>query len=347
MSSNSEQFLQLKDENFDQWSTQMKFFMLGQGLLSHLTVGIDKIKIHIQRTGAKASVDEVEDEVEDEIEDEVEDEAEEEAEEDENEEDTESRPGGNSVFENDDEKIELFYDDEMVLKKKPTWLRIQKAIQKDRECMLHLSRRLGEHTLIIANIYKANECWEAILNRFQRPSDDERQRLREALAEMRLTEDDDITKWVNTFELTVHKLEKFIDGKSTEMEDAFARALGSKNKMWIAHHRAEAQRQQKKVLTYLFNQARFATELHRAPGRKAAAAHIVLDQRGQNRQFTPQRCQTCGQSGHVYWQCPKLVCPRCKKAGHVASRCDIPCRFCKKTGHSENRCVSNKGDSRY
>ena len=80
MSSNSEQFLQLKDENFDQWSTQMKFFMLGQGLISHLTVGIDKIKIHIQRTGAKASVDEVEDEVEDEIEDEVEDEAAEEAE---------------------------------------------------------------------------------------------------------------------------------------------------------------------------------------------------------------------------------------------------------------------------
>ena len=67
MSSNSENFLQLKDENFEQWSTQVKFYMLGQGLMTHLTAGIDKIKIYIQRNGAssqqEASVDKVEDEV--------------------------------------------------------------------------------------------------------------------------------------------------------------------------------------------------------------------------------------------------------------------------------------------
>ena len=318
MSSNSENFLQLKDENFEQWSTQVRFYMLGQGLMTHLTAGIDKIKKYIQRNGASSKQDASDDEVEDEVEDE--------AEEDENpfQEVTESRHGG--------EKFELLYDDEMVERKSSMSQRIRMATQKDRECMQHLSRRLGEHTLIIANCHTAKECWEAITNRFERPSDDERQRLRESLAEMRLTEDDDITKWVNNFETTVHKLEKLIDSRGTEMEDAFTRALGVKNKMWIAHHRAEAQRQKKHVLTYLFNQARFATELHRAPGRQAATAHIVLDQRRQNRQFTPQRCQMCGQSSHVYWQCPKFVCPRCHKAGHVASKCDIPCRFCNKTG---------------
>ena len=304
MSSNSELFLQLKDDNFEQWSIQTQFFMLGQGLMEHLTIGLDKIKIYIQQSEPSAEQPRLEQESSS-------DEVEEDDEEAENKEETESL-GDNSVY--NGEKFELLYDDEMVEQEKSTAQRLRMATQKDRECMQHLSRRLGEHTLIIANCHTAKECWEAITNRFERSSDDERQRLRDSLAEMRLTEDDDITKWVTNFETTVGKLEKLIGRRGTEMEDVFKRALGPKNKMWIAHYRAEALREKKHVLTYLFNQARYATELHRLPGRKAAAAHIVLDQRGQNRQIKSQGCQTCGQSGHGYWQCPKAVCPRCKKS---------------------------------